>query len=170
MNNERLSVVDELDRVLETRLRGEVHALGLRHRAVHILVFNNETEMFIQKRAMTKDINPGLWDTAAAGHVDAGESYADCAIRELKEELGVAVAQTPERLFKLPAGPETGMEFVEVYRLVHPGPFQLAKDEIDEGRWIALDEFDAWLDNGAQDVTTTLKAIWREFRTAHRAE
>jgi len=164
MKNECLSVVDEYDRVVGTRLRGEIHALGLRHRAVHILVFRTDDEMFLQKRSMTKDINPGLWDTAAAGHVDAGETYDSCAMRELDEELGISLANTPELLFKLPASAETGMEFVHVYRVFHPGPFQLNEEEIDGGRWIALEEFDAWLDGGGKDVTNTLKAIWREFR------
>ena len=63
MNNELLSVVDENDRVIDTRPRYEIHAKGLRHRAVHILVFNQQDVLFLQKRSMKKDLNKGLWDT-----------------------------------------------------------------------------------------------------------
>ena len=59
------------------------------HRAVHILVFNQRGELFLQKRSMSKDNDPGMWDSSAAGHVDSGESYLDCATREIEEELGV---------------------------------------------------------------------------------
>ncbi|MDH5356922.1 MAG: NUDIX domain-containing protein, partial [Gammaproteobacteria bacterium] len=89
VSHELLDVVDENDIVVGVKTRGEIHAKALMHRAVHILVFNSQGELFIQKRAMTKDENPGQWDSSSAGHVDSGETYLQCAIRELKEELGV---------------------------------------------------------------------------------
>jgi predicted NUDIX family NTP pyrophosphohydrolase len=48
----------------------------------------------VHKRSLSKDINAGLWDTSAAGHVDAGEMYDVCAHRETIEELGVCVDAT----------------------------------------------------------------------------
>ncbi len=90
---------------------------------------------------MLKDLNRGLWDSSAAGHVDAGETYGDCAPRELKEELGVAAADL-RALFKLQACPELGMEFIQVYRAEHNGPFELAADEIDEGDWFSRPALD----------------------------
>lgn len=66
VSQELLDVVDTYDRVTGVRTRGEVHSLGLMHRSVHILIFNCKGEMFIQKRFMTKDNNPGLWDSSAA--------------------------------------------------------------------------------------------------------
>lgn len=89
VSQELLDVVDIDDRVIDVKTRGEIHALSLMHRAVHILVFNAAGELFIQKRSMSKDENPGQWDTSAAGHVDSGEIYRQCAIRELREELGI---------------------------------------------------------------------------------
>ena len=61
--------------------RSVVHARGLRHRAVHVLVFNSAGELFLQKRSMTKDNDPGLWDSSCSGHVDAGETYDEAAVR-----------------------------------------------------------------------------------------
>ena len=101
MYQEYLAVVDAHDQIIDQRPRGEIHANGLRHRAVHILVFNSRGWLFLQKRSMQKDLNKGLWDTSAAGHVDAGESYDACAVRELAEELGVTAI--PDFLFKLDA-------------------------------------------------------------------
>ncbi|MGR9054161.1 MAG: NUDIX hydrolase, partial [Gammaproteobacteria bacterium] len=65
MYRELISVVDENDRVIGVSPRNIVHATGQRHRAVHVLVFNDYGRVFLQKRSMAKDINPGLWDTSA---------------------------------------------------------------------------------------------------------
>ena len=81
LSQELLYVVDENDRVIGARTRGEIHARGLMHRATHILVFNSQGELFLQKRSMSKDENPGLWDPSAAGHVNSGEDYATFAVR-----------------------------------------------------------------------------------------
>jgi len=102
MNTELLSVVDENDCIIDTCPRHIIHATGLRHRAVHILVFNELGQLFLQKRSMKKDLNGGLWDTSAAGHVDADEDYDISAIREVEEELGICFIQ----YFKSDAWPD----------------------------------------------------------------
>ena len=94
MKDELIAFVNSNDQIIGTKSRSEVHSLGLLHRAVHVLVFNDHRQVFLQKRSMRKDENPGLWDTSAAGHVDAGESYAMCAVREILEELGIQSNKT----------------------------------------------------------------------------
>ncbi|MGR9072295.1 MAG: NUDIX hydrolase [Gammaproteobacteria bacterium] len=165
---ELLSVVDEADRVIDTRSRGEIHAEGLRHRAVHILVFNSLRQVFMQKRTLSKDINPGLWDTAAAGHVDAGELYDDCAVREIQEELGFEPRTPPEFLFKLQAAPNTGMEFVHVYKIRHNGPFELNPDEIETGDWFAESEISKRVGCDDPLLTETFKVLWRQLEAVNQ--
>lgn len=163
MSNELLAVVDRHDRIVAHRPRQEIHALSLRHRAVHILIFNCSGQLLLQKRSMKKDLNKGLWDTAAAGHVDQGEDYATCAPRELKEELGVSAALTA--LFKLEPTPELGMEFIQVYACRHDGPFTLAEEEIDEIRWLNQNEVDKRVNDNDATLTETFRIIWRHYRT-----
>lgn len=162
-HNELLYEVDEHDQVIGPRARGELHRLGIRHRAVHILVFNRRGELFLQKRSMSKDVNPGLWDTSAAGHVDFGESYDECAARELAEELGVENPAQLEFLFKLPATAQTGWEFVQVYRASHEGELLLNAAEISEGRWFAEEEMSAWLARGGEGLTSSFRVIWQVY-------
>src|SRR6476661_7514198 len=107
MNEEIFDVVNEHDEVIGQERRSEVHRLGLQHRAVHVLVFNARGDVFLQKRSMKKDTFPGAWDSSASGHLDTGETYDACALRELREEIGLKVEQVPEKLFKLAASPET---------------------------------------------------------------
>jgi isopentenyl-diphosphate Delta-isomerase len=93
--DELFDVVDEQDRVIGQATRREVHAKGLKHRAVHVLVFNGQGQVFLHKRSMLKDSAPGLWGASCAGHLDAGENYDQAALRELKEELGISVDEAP---------------------------------------------------------------------------
>jgi isopentenyldiphosphate isomerase len=163
MNTEQLSVVDENDHVIKTLSRYEIHALGLPHRAVHILVFNQQGNLFLQKRSMKKDLNKGLWDTSAAGHVDAGEGYTACAIRETEEELGISIENTLQVLFKLSPTKNTGMEFIQVYQCVHNGSFILNDEEIDEGVWLSVDEISKRVEDDDPTLTETFKVIWRQY-------
>ena len=116
VSEEIFDVVNERDEVVDRQSRREVHARGLLHRAVHVLVFNARGQVFLQKRSMRKDKHPGVWDSSASGHVDSGEAYDTTAVREVREEIGLKLSQTPERLFYIAAGAETEQEFVWVYR------------------------------------------------------
>ncbi len=167
VSHELLDVVDENDVVIDTRTRGEIHARGLMHRAVHILVFNRAGQLFLQKRSMQKDEQPGKWDSSAAGHVDSGESYLDCARREIGEELGIDVTEAPQVMFKLPASPLPGYEQCTVYRYRHDGPFELNQDEIDDGAWVSAETMDTRLAEQDPDLTDAVKLIWRQYRELH---
>lgn len=161
MHHELLAVVDQDDQVVDHLPRGVIHAQGLRHRAVHILVFNRQGELFLQKRSMLKDLNKGLWDSSAAGHVDAGEDYASAAPRELGEELGIDAEL--RILFKLTPTPALGMEFIQVYRCRHDGPFQLAEAEIDDGAWLTPNAVNERVERDDPTLTVTFKIIWRRY-------
>src|ERR1051326_386591 len=122
MAEEIFDVVNERDEVIGQKPRSEVHRNGLMHRAVHVLVYNARGQIFLQKRSMKKDRQPGVWDSSASGHVDSGEDYDTTAVREVWEEIGLHLNYTPTRLFKIDACEETDQEFVWVYRCESEGP------------------------------------------------
>ena len=160
MSEEIFDVVDANDQVIGQQSRSEVHRLGLRHRAIHLLVFNAVGELFLQKRSMSKDNDPGLWDSSCSGHVDSGESYAVAAERELMEEIGLLVDEPMEELFKIEASAGTGWEFAVIYRTESEGPFTLCPEEIDEGRWFTPEEIDNALVNEPEKFSPTFKIVW----------
>ena len=167
MNEEMFDVVNDHDEVVDCQPRSEVHRRGLKHRATHVLVFNSRGEVFLQKRSMKKDRQPGVWDSSVSGHVDSGEDYDTCAVRELREEIGLSVAQTPERLFKIDACEETDQEFVWVYQCQHEGPFTLHPDEIDQGGWFTPAEVARWMQERPGDFASALLLIWRRRSAIH---
>lgn len=155
---ELLDVVDATNRVIGRASRAQVHRRRWRHRAVHILILNSAGEVFVQRRAAHKDCAPGLWDTSAAGHVDAGESVDRAAARELHEELGLDDVAL-ERIWTLPAGPLTGNEFVTVYRGVTGREPQPDAHEIAASGWFEPAALNRWMGASPADFTGTFRAI-----------
>jgi isopentenyl-diphosphate delta-isomerase type 1 len=165
MSEEIFDIVDDRDQVIGQCPRREVHRVGHKHRAVHVLVFNSHGEVFLQKRSMSKDTHPGVWDSSSSGHVDSGEDYDTCAVRELREEIGLVIDKTPERLLKIDACEETGQEFVWVYKLDAEGPFTLHPEEIERGEWFTPSHVSRWIKSTPKEFAPAFVLIWnRCFR------
>lgn len=88
---ELLPIVDENGNVIDAATRKECHSGSkLLHPVVHLHILNETKDaLYMQKRSMLKDIQPGKWDTAVGGHVDLGENVNMALMREAKEELGL---------------------------------------------------------------------------------
>ena len=83
----------------EKILKSEVHKIGYYHNTSQIWFYTDNGEILLQQRAATKIVCPLLWDVSVAGHVDAGETVIQAAIRETKEEIGLKIRK--EDLYKL---------------------------------------------------------------------
>ena len=161
-NNERFPVVDKNDRILRHISRSEVHANNLRHRAVHILIFNPAGEVYLQQRSRWKDRHPLKWDSSAAGHVAGTESYDETAGRELKEELGIGVSLT--KISKLPASERTDQEFVWLYRGEVAGDLSPNRTEIETGAFFPETIIDGWVAARPEDFAPGFIECWRVYR------
>jgi isopentenyl-diphosphate delta-isomerase type 1 len=162
--DEIFDVVDESDRVIGRALRAEVHARKLRHRAVHIFLFNERGELFVQKRSASKDSFPGRHDSSASGHLSSGEDYGACAIRELREELGLAVPSSRlQRHFKIEACEQTGWEFVWAYSLQTNEQPRINPDEIESGAFWPLTQLHARLAAHPGEFAPSFARVFAEF-------
>jgi isopentenyldiphosphate isomerase len=166
-SEEIFDIVNERDEVVGQAPRKEVHARGLWHRAVHVLVFNARGEVFLQKRSMLKDTAKGKWDSSSSGHLDTGENYDTCAVREVREEIGLHLTKTPQRLFKIDARQETGWEFCWIYRCESEGPFVLHPDELETGAWFAPDAVTKWVNEKPEDFASAFVLIWKTLITTN---
>src|SRR5881396_2158646 len=165
--NERFPVVDKNDRILRYANRSEVHGNNLRHRAVHILIFNQAGEVYLQQRSRWKDRHPLKWDSSAAGHVADGERYDDTAQRELNEELGVRVAL--QKIAKLPASQHTDQEFIWVYRGSISGDLVPNKSEIEQGAFLPPSVIDGWTSSRPEDFAPGFLECWKAYRQQRRS-
>jgi isopentenyldiphosphate isomerase len=139
--DEWFPIVDENGNQISTALRRVCHdgKSKLLHPVVHMHLINSKGEMYLQKRAMTKDLLPGYWDTSVGGHLSPGESAEEALKRETLEELGLE---------------EFRYEFVRKYIWESPREKELVysftgssthlplinPDEIDDGRFWSIKE------------------------------
>jgi isopentenyl-diphosphate delta-isomerase type 1 len=126
---EIFDVVDTNDNVIGQATRKECHSdPNLIHRAVFVLIFNDQNHVLWQKRSHTKDVSPGEWTTSVSGHVVTGEGYEITAVREAREELGIDV--TLEFLGKFLYRYPTETEYSAIFKAFTNGPFNYNREEI----------------------------------------
>jgi 16S rRNA (adenine1518-N6/adenine1519-N6)-dimethyltransferase len=167
VKDECLPIVDKNDRILRYANRSEVHGNNLRHRAVHILIFNEAGDLYLQQRSRWKDRHPLKWDSSAAGHVAAGESYDDTARRELKEELDVRVVL--QKIAKLPASQHTDQEFIWLYRGL-ASELVPSKSEIEQGAFLPPAVVDGWTSARPEDFAPAFLECWNAYRRETRSD
>ena len=132
---------------------------SLVHRAVHCAVFHPDGRILLQKRALTKRVQPGRWDMSVGGHLISGEDWSDALLRETEEELGVKVSFPSFRFrFEIQERNDFESENIRVYSLTYSGPFRFQKEEIDEIRFFDLRELaDRIARRDAEDLTPLLR-------------
>jgi 16S rRNA (adenine1518-N6/adenine1519-N6)-dimethyltransferase len=161
-SSELFPVVDENDRIRRYASRSEVHGNNFRHRAVHILIFSAAGDVYLQQRSRWKDRHPMKWDSSAAGHVTAGETYDETARRELKEELGVDVPL--RRISKITASRRTDHEFIWLYGGVITGDLSPNKCEIETGVFFPPSILDGWTSARPEDFAPGFLQCWKAYR------
>ncbi len=164
--DELFDVVDENDVVLRQAARRDVHANDWRHRAVHLFVFNKHGELFLQKRSHLKDAHPSVWDSSAAGHLDAGEDYDTGAVRELEEELGIRDGKVTF-LTKLPATEATGWENVHLYETNATKSLRYPCSEIETGAYFPLSLIAEWIAKRPQDFASGFIECFRAYQSRY---
>jgi isopentenyldiphosphate isomerase len=134
-------IVDEQGNTIGEASRSVCHdgISKLLHPVVHLHVFNSAGELFLQKRGITKDIQPGKWDTSVGGHVSPGESVEEALTREAEEELGLKNF-IPEFLLKYIWESPRERELVNSFSTILDEYPVINGDEIDEGRFWSLKE------------------------------
>lgn len=140
MQNEQFPIVDSAGNVIGKASRAECHSGSfLLHPVVHLHVVNSQGELYLQKRAATKDVQPGKWDTSVGGHIDYGETTEQALHREAREELGISGFK-PVYLSTYTFTSEIESELVYSYFTQWDGELLPDPEEIEEGRFWSLNE------------------------------
>jgi len=155
MTEEYLDILDEQgNKTGESRPYLECHEKGLIHTAVHVWIVNSKNEVLIQKREKNRRFFPEHWDISAAGHVSAGQTNLEAAIRETEEELGLNFNKTDFNLLctlwtdsLLNNGAFRNREFNPVYVVradIKISDIKLDDGEVEAVKFLSFDDFKDW--------------------------
>lgn len=147
----------------------EVHQRGLRHKAISVFVLHRG-RILLQQRALSKYHSPGLWANTCCTHPHWGEASEACAIRRLREELGIEglpLTRRGEVEYRADVG--QGLiehELVQIY--VAEAPADLVLDptpaEVAQVAWMDMAELDRAMVERRGDFTAWLKIYLDEHR------
>lgn len=159
---EYFPLVNENGEVIGKATRTECHSgTFLLHPVVHLHVFNSAGELYLQKRAENKDIQPGKWDTSVGGHVDFGENPEIALMREVAEELGITDFQpTFIRRYKFVSMQEA--ELVHSYYTIYNGDIKPDPVEISEGKFWKTEDIENQL--GKNVFTPNFEQEWQSLK------
>jgi len=135
LSEEWVPLVDEKGKIIGKAPRSAVHAdKNLLHPVVHLHVINKNGDVYLQKRPINKQIQPGKWDTAVGGHVSINETIEQSLTREVQEEIGITLTNAnafAQYVWKTDIESELVFSFIAI----HDGPFFPDKNEVDEGKF-----------------------------------
>lgn len=164
---ENIIVVDKFDKEIGSIEKMEAHHKGILHRAFSILVFNKKNELLLQKRDKGKYHSPGLWTNTCCSHPRFGESLEQAVNRRLKEEMGFTCELKEVFSFIYKAELEnklTENEFDHVFMGIYDGEVEINKDEVEDYKWISIEEVKVDMENNPEQYTYWFKVLF------HRAE
>lgn len=160
MHNKYIAIADEDDNVIGKATWKEAHEKGMITRAANVLVFNSKGELLVHKRSRSLPTFPGMHDIKLGGVVDDGEGYEETALRELKEEAGIENAKL-KFLFYFKYRSDEYKNNRKVYSCIYNGKVRLQEEEIEEGKFVTLDEAKKLV--AGSDVSPSAAEVFWEF-------
>ncbi|WP_449398739.1 isopentenyl-diphosphate Delta-isomerase [Chryseobacterium wanjuense] len=160
-------LVSPEDKVLGLMEKQQAHVNGLLHRAFSVFLFNSKGEMLLQKRASGKYHSPLKWTNAVCSHPKNGETYLEGAKRRVKEELGIEADISKKFSFIYKADVGNGLwehELDHVFVGVFEDDFNLNKDEVEEVRYISMEDLNKEMIEHPEHFTEWFKIILEEYK------
>jgi len=155
-----VDVVDENDKVIRSVDWKDATNSDIQ-RCVAVFIFNKKGEILLQLRSEKEKYYPLCWDISAGGHLDSGEEYADCAKREMFEEIGV----------------KTKLEFVDKYLFTDgrrryfsslfkgrfSGKFKIDQKEVSKVEFFSIKKIRKMIERGEKFHPECLFALKKHF-------
>lgn len=115
------------------------------HFAFSTWLFDDEGNLLLTRRALSKQTWPGVWTNSFCGHPGPGESFEEAVVRRAREELGTTVTDIRSVLpnFQYRAVDASGIvenEICPVFFARLSGELNPNPDEIAEYEWTRMED------------------------------
>ena len=155
--NELIDILDASGNLTgKTCLKSEAHKNGWFHNTAHVWFYTSQGKILLAQRAASKTIFPLLWDVSVAGHIDAGESVIEGAIREVKEEIGLCLNKNELEKIGISKCLQTYGDSIKDYEFHHTfisklktpiKSLSIQKEEVNAVKLVTMNQFKTLLTN-----------------------
>ncbi len=158
-------LVNQEDKEIGKMEKMEAHQKGLLHRAFSVFVFNDQNELMIHQRALSKYHSAGLWTNTCCSHQKVGESSINAAHRRLIEEMGFDCKLEKAFEFTYRAELENGLienEYDHVFIGKYNQLPNINSDEVNDWKWISIENLNLELQSNPNLYTEWFKLSWKK--------
>jgi isopentenyl-diphosphate Delta-isomerase len=165
--NMLIDAVDGADAPIGQITRRDVFRRHVNFRVVHVLIFNSNGELLLQRLALTRTRHPGYWGSSVAGYLFSNERYYDAARRRVAQELGILDVKL-HRVGKIVVRDDECLKFVEVFTAIYDGPFQFDQGHIDTIQFLPISVVRSLQRSGERQFTPTFLKVLDFYQAQHR--
>ena len=166
MIEDKVILVDINDNQIGLMPKLEAHEKGVLHRAFSVFIFNNNGELMLQKRALTKYHSPGLWTNTCCSHQREGESNIYSAKRRLSEEMGFVTELQEKTSFIYKAKFDNGLIEHELDHIIvgnyNQSPI-IISFEVDSWKWMSMEDIKNNIKDQPYNYTAWFKIIFEKY-------
>lgn len=166
MSNQQVTdfvvLVDANDNQIGTCEKLEAHQKNLLHRAFSVILFNDQGELLLQKRAANKYHSPLLWTNSCCSHPAPNENLEAAVTRRLQEELYVVADAKHLFYFIYQADFDNGLseyELDHVFIAQYNQTPEINPEEAAAYKWLPLSEVKKQINLNPEQFTVWFKLI-----------
>lgn len=178
--DEYIDVVDKQGNFIgKSELKSIIHKKGYYHHTAHVWFYTKNGAVLLSQRSAKKTICPLLWDVSVAGHIDAGETPMQAAVRETQEEIGITISENnlqPIGVFECFQTYENGINDNEFHNTFIAeitesiSQLTIQEEELEAVKFVSLDEFKKLIENIGADNhfvpsnKTYYELVWQNIK------
>ncbi len=158
-------IVNEQDQIIGHKERADKTPDDI-SRVSALWIYNSQNEVLIAQRSWSKKLTPGKWGPAVAGTVEEGETYLSNIIKETKEEIGISLQEEQLAEFSHKFQDSSHKYFCQYFIAKIDLPiekFTIQKDEVEQVRWISIDELSTWVKEDPDQFVKSLPSTLSDF-------
>lgn len=166
MKEEKVILVNEQDEQIGLMPKMEAHEKALLHRAFSVFIFNDDNDLMLQQRALTKYHSPGLWTNTCCSHQREGETNINAGKRRLMEEMGFVTDLKESISFIYKAPFDNGLtehEYDHVLLGTYNSVPNINPDEVADWKWMPLEDVKVDISLYPERYTAWFKVIFDKF-------